>query len=66
MKKMVKYVLFIVSSWAINKSLPELSHLEDVDESLENLKCGRFKIFDFRLIFFVKNLNEILSESYTV
>ena len=38
------------------------SDLEEGKESFEKLKRGPFKIRDFCL-FFLKNLNEILSES---
>ena len=31
--------------------------------SFEKLKCGGFKIFDFRLMLFIKNLKEILNKS---
>ena len=35
-------------------------------ESLEKSKCGGFKIFDAHLMFFIKNIKEILTESKRV
>ena len=39
------------------------SDLEEAEESFEKLNCGPFKILDFCLMFFLKSLKEILSES---
>ena len=39
------------------------SNLEEAEESFKKLKCGPR---DFGLMFFLKNLNEILRESYLV
>ena len=63
MKKILKNALFIFPFLLNDWSLSELSNLEEFDQSFEKSKFGRFKIFDFRLMFFLKNLNDTLSES---
>ena len=63
MEKVVKHALFIFPLLLNNSSLSELSGLEQADERFAKSKYGHFKIFDFRLMFFIKNLKEILGES---
>ena len=43
--------------------MSELSDLEETDKSFEKSKYAPFKISDFHLMFFLKNLNKILYES---
>ena len=61
MEKIVKHVIFIFPFLLKSYSLSEPSDLKDADGSFKN--CGRLKIFDFRLMIFIQNFKEILSES---
>ena len=63
MEKTMKHTLFIFPFLLNNWSLSELSDLEEANESSQKLKCGRFKNYDFRFMFFIKNLKEMLSKS---
>ena len=63
MEKNAKYMLFIFPLLLNNEFLSELSDLEKTNEISEKWKCDRLKIFDFRLMFFIKYLKKILSES---
>ena len=62
MEKLLKHALVVFQFLLNNRSLLELSVLEEADESFEKPKCGRFKIFDIPLMFFIKKLKETLNE----
>ena len=58
MEKIAKHALFIIPFLLNNWSLSELSDLEEAEKTFVKSKCGCFKIFDFRLMIFIKILRK--------